>query len=635
MAGITRRDLLLALPTLLGGWLSRGTFAHSTPAPWRIPQLIGGVDVPRKGSRLWEFVRRDYADFNAVEWQVRLRGVPDEPGLVLDLNSADLLVRFPAASGVSVHWSKGSHDEPSDFQPREDVLHIGQAFSAHSFGGRSSDGAMPYFNLAAKGGGLVFAIGWTGDWKIALESLGDGTVRIRAGLKHSSVRLLPGEEVRLPSVLAMGYSGEWLDGQNQFRQLMLRAFSPASHPPLELMAVAASIHGMVPFNETTEEKFVAFVDDVAATHLPLDTLWLDAGWNVGGFPAGQGNLDTDPARFPRRLAPLGDAARRTRKRFLVWFEPERAMTGSWLDRTHPSWLLHPSGTPNELRYQEQYGFRLLDLGNPEARRWALDAVSAHIREAGISIYRHDCNLYPAYFWQTGADPQRAAMREIRYISGLYQFFEELAGRHPGLIIDNCASGGRRLDFEMMRRAVPLLRSDSDWNHATFPRNAQAMTHGLSLWLPLHGLGAVTTDDTALRSGMGACGAFAIKFRNGEEVATLRRHLARYLKVRHLFTADYYPLTPWSLDPAQWLAFQFHDPSSGEGLVQAFCARATERPGLRLKLRGLEPDRRYAVADWDDPGDPVAVPGKELLEQGLQVFARRDKEAAVFQYSALA
>ena len=195
----------------------------------------------------------------------------------------------------------------------------------------------------------------------------------------------------------------------------------------------------------------------------------------------------------------------------------------------PDWLLSPSGTPPELRYQERDGFRLLDLANPDARRWAVDRVSRQIEESNIAIYRQDFNQYPAYFWQTGEPAEERGLREVRYITGLYAFLDELVRRHPGLILDNCASGGRRLDFEMMRRCVALWRSDSCWGDKTFPRNVQAMTHGLSHWLPLHGLGALTTDDVALRSGMGACGSFAINFRDPAAVTALRQHLDRYLE----------------------------------------------------------------------------------------------------------
>ncbi len=310
-----------------------------------------------------------------------------------------------------------------------------------------------------------------------------------------------------------------------------------------------------------------------------------------------------------------------------------AMRGTWLDRERAVWLSSPSRTPAALRYMEKDGFRLLALGNEEARKWALESVSRHIRQAGVSIYRQDFNEYPAFFWHTDEPPDEVGLREVRYVNGLYDFLDELARRHPRLILDNCASGGRRLDFEMMRRCVVLWRSDSCWDDKSFPRNVQAMTHGLSHWLPLHGLGAVTTDEVALRSGMGACASFPVNFRDPASVGALRRHLDRYLKVRPLFAADFYPLTGWSDDPSKWLAFQFHDATKGEGIVQAFSGPNASPLRQKLKLQGLNPKTQYTITDWDDPAVAVKRSGHELGNAGLEVRVRDADRAIVLHYTS--
>jgi alpha-galactosidase len=572
---------------------------------------------------------RSYPEHNAFEWQMRLQApAVGESPIYEDLKSADFVVQFPASAGMTLHWSKGSQADSSDFQPRVETLNTGKPFTLESFGGRSSDGVMPYFNLANDGGGLIVAVGWSGDWKASFEALPEGQVRITAGLKRSRFRLPAGEQVRLPSVLVMAYRGGWLEGQNQFRRLMLHHFTPKSHPPMDLMPVAASVHGMIPFNDTTEANLTALAGDIAALKLPIDTYWLDAGWNEGGFPLGQGNPHADPARFPQGLAPVGKAVSAAGMRLLVWFEPERAMRGTWLARDHADWLLAPSHTPYDLRYLEKDGFRLLDLGNAQARVWALDSISKAVRDADIAVYRQDFNVYPAFFWHTDEPPDQTGLRELRYISGLYDFLDELARRHPGLILDNCASGGRRLDFEMMRRCVVLWRSDSCWGEKTFPRNVQAMTHGLSHWLPLHGLGAAATDAIALRSGMGACASFAVNFRDPKIVDALRLHLDRYRAVRSLFAGDYHPLTEWSDDSARWLAFQFHDPAKGEGIVQAFCGAAAAQRTCTLRLKGLDPDRPYAIADWDNPSVLTQRSGADLAHAGIEVRAKDTAQQAV-------
>lgn len=598
---------------------------------------VSAADIERPTAPLREDVPGlrlescSYPDHFATEWQIRLRA-PEagESPLYENLKSADFEVAFPPDAKVRLHWSKGSHSEPGDFEPKVESLVEGKPFSLESFGGRSSDGVMPYFNLASDDGGLIMAIGWTGDWKASFELQSNGKVRIIAGLKRTRFRLSSGEEVRLPSLLAMNYGGDWIAGQNQFRRLMLAHHTPKNHPPMTLMPIQAGVHGIFPFNETSEEKLVKLATDIAALKLPLDCYHLDAGWNEGGFPLGQGNPQADPMRFPNGLAPVGAAVRATGVRFLAWFEPERAMRGTWLHREHPDWLLKPTGTPERLRYQEKDGFHLIDLGNPKARQWAIECISEEITRSGLSFYRQDFNLYPAYFWQTDEKPDEIGLREIRHINGLYTFLDELARRHPGLILDNCAAGGRRLDFEMMRRCIVLWRSDNTWGDKAFPENVQAMTHGLSHWLPLHGLGAAATDDLALRSGMGACASFSINYRDPKAVAALRKHLEHYLKVRPLFTGDYYPLTSHSLDKKTWIAWQFHRADLSEGVVQAYRRPDSTSETLTVKLCGLDPQQRYEIENLD--GGKEVRTGAELM-RGHAITLRDKPAAAVLVLSA--
>lgn len=570
-----------------------------------------------------------YPDFDAVEWQVMLDApATGELPLYENLRSADFVAEFPKKGDLTLHWNNGSHAADTDFRPHAVPLALRKMVELESFGGRSSDGVLPYFNISSDTGGLIVAIGWSGDWRASFESLGDGKLQIMAGLKRSRFKLQPGEHLRLPAMLVMSYQGSWIHGQNQFRRLSLQHFTPRNHPPLKLMPVAASVHGMLGFNVTSEQNLTTLANDIAALKLPLDTYWLDAGWNEGGFPAAQGNPQSDPIRFPRGLGPLGECVQATGMRFLVWFEPERAMRGTWVDREHPSWLISPSQTPPHLKYMENDGFKLLDLGNPAAHEWAVDSVSQHIQEAKISIYRQDFNEYPSYFWHTDEADDEIGLREVRYINGLYQFLDNLMRRHPHLILDNCASGGRRIDFEMMRRSVVLWRSDSCWDAKTYPRNVQAMTHGLSHWLPMHGLGSVATTDVALRSGMGACASFAINYRDPTATSALRQHLDRYLKIRPLFAKDFYPLTDWSDDPTTWLAFQFHDPQSGQGVVQAFRRNSTQKALHTLKLQALDPQKRYDIQNWDNLSEYSKKSGSELLRNGIDLHLPVNSDSAI-------
>ena len=81
------------------------------------------------------------------------------------------------------------------------------------------------------------------------------------------------------------------------------------------------------------------------------------------------------------------------------------------------------------------------------------------------------------------------MSEIRHIEGLYRFWDYLLARFPNMVIDNCASGGRRLDLETTSRSIPLWRTDYNYGE---PNGYQNHTHSLNMFLPLNGTGTYTT-----------------------------------------------------------------------------------------------------------------------------------------------
>ena len=97
-------------------------------------------------------------------------------------------------------------------------------------------------------------------------------------------------------------------------------------------------------------------------------------------------------------------------------------------------------------------------------------------------------------------------------------------------VDSCASGGRRLDFEMQRRSLALWRSDLCWE----PTAEQCMTYALSLWMPLHGVGSISLQPYDLRSGMGSTFSLALNYQNPSICVDATRLLEEYQSVRHYF-----------------------------------------------------------------------------------------------------
>ena len=108
-------------------------------------------------------------------------------------------------------------------------------------------------------------------------------------------------------------------------------------------------------------------------------------------------------------------------------------------------------------------------------------------QAQLDWLRYDFNIEPLEFWRQNDTPDRQGITEIRYIEGLYALWDELRLRHPGLVVDLCASGGRRNDLEALMRGIPLWHSDMQC-FGPNPSAEQLQNGGLFRWIPFHGAG---------------------------------------------------------------------------------------------------------------------------------------------------
>jgi len=620
---------------LLKGW----TFQRSVKSldPSRTEHTLAWTDP--KTALAVRCVAVEYLDLPAVEWTLYFKngGAADTP-ILENVLPLDASLDAAGDGECRLDYAEGSHERITDFRPMTKVLSANDRISLASFGGRSSDGFLPFFNLALPGsGGVITAIGWTGQWAAEFARGSDATVRIRAGMEITHLRLDPGEEIRTPAMLLMFWAGnDRVRSQNLFRSLLLRHYTPTpgGHPVDP--PIAFSPHAEIAFEGTTETNTVEVIERITKQKLPVDYWWIDAGWYdcQKNWARWVGTWDVDPKRFPRGLKPMVDTAHQKGLKFVLWFEPERVMKDTWLAKNHADWLLPPppaKGLPTELQYMANDGFHLLDFGNSEALAWARKTFGGMVSELKIDAYRNDFNMYPLYYWRNQEEPDRQGMREIKYVMGLYDYFDTLTREHPGLLLDTCASGGRRIDFEMLRRCLVLTRSDYLWD----PVGQQCHTFGLSQWIPLTGIGAASTGPYECRSGMGSHFALAINTATTDAAGwtSVNGFLERYRSIRHLFQGDFYPLSPYSTEQKPWLAFQFDRPDLGEGVVQVFRRAECAEETWTGRLHGLDPQGSYRITDWDS-SQPKTLTGRELQEKGLTVCVTSKPGAGVLVYKKM-
>ena len=571
-----------------------------------------------------------YADSPAVEWVLYFKNTGREPTPILQQVRA-LDTRFRSSTRRFVlHWALGSDAKPTDFAPRDQDLEPGAPVSFSPVGGRSSNSnALPFFNLESprvksqegrlKGrrpdtnsldsDGVVMGVGWSGQWSASFSREADG-VHVQAGMELTHLSLKPGESIRTPRMLLLFWKGsDWLRGQNLLRRFILVHDSPrpGGHCPT-LPVAACSWVAFDSGNKVTEKNQIEFASTYKRM-MPIDTFWLDAGWFEGGWPNGVGNWFAKKDAFPRGLGPLGEAVHKMGMRFMVWFEPERVHQGTWLDTHHPEWVLGQGKTKPTAWSGEDT--KLLNLGNDAARRWLTHHIAEMIKQDDIDIYRNDFNMDPLPYWRNADAPDRQGMTEIRYVEGLYDFWDALLRQYPNLMIDNCASGGRRIDLETISRSVALWRTDYVLTSKGAP-GVQAQGVGLGLWVPLNATAAAGSPDLyRARSAMGAGMVFLWDVRQPNfDVALARRIVNEEKRISKFYSGDLYPLTAVSSIEHVWFAYQYDRPDLGEGMVMAFRREKAPEKSWIVKLRGLNARRRYELEDVDT-GKKKVYMGKTL------------------------
>ncbi|MCW3058193.1 MAG: hypothetical protein JWQ02_14, partial [Capsulimonas sp.] len=580
---------------------------------------------------------KQYSQNPATEWVLRLRNDGKQNTPIIE-NVLPLRLDWTASSADNfLHRSHGSHGEINDFRYQVDPVPPTEPgltptdFEMIAGGGRSSDNWMPYYNLQTGDSGVVVAIGWSGQWSASITRGYEDRIPLTAGLQKMHFSLAPGEEIRTPSIALVFWNGQAINGSNNLRKFIIDHHSPRVDGKLQTPPLTHGAWGGV--KDVTTLGAIQHIKDLG---LKYDYFWIDAGWYgaAEGFSEQEasakwydqvGSWNPNPIAHPHGMRPISDAAHAAGMKFLLWFEPERAMLGTTLPTEHPDWFLS-LGDSSDKR-------RLLNLGNPEALKWLIEFTSTMIKDYRVDCLRQDFNVAPLEFWQKADTPDRMGLTETKHIMGLYAFWDELRRRFPNLLIDNCASGGRRLDIELAGRAIPLWRSDYLSLGGENPLGVQLHTLGLSYWLPLHGTtpqsrpGDLYNFHGALSAAMGLGVPDDLTHYS---LAYHRARMADYNRARPYYEGSYYPLTPYSSEENVWGAYQMHRDDLGGGLLVALRRAACPYSSATFPLSGLDPAAQYAFEDTVS-GKKWRMSGQEAMEKGVAITLEPPKSSVLLFY----
>lgn len=575
-----------------------------------------------------------YHDYPVMEWVAWFTNTGEtETPLLQDILAMDMTINGTAPQ---LYHCNGDFYSAEGYTPTITPLAVGTAVDFAPNGGRSCDGAFPYYRLIFADCGLTLAIGWPAQWQASFTAVADG-VHVRAGQEKTHLRLQPGERIRTPRMTALAWRGDSTRAVNLWRRwyhahLLPR---PNGRPLQPLLACSGTDEGEE-FTAATEANQLRYMAEFKARGIDFDLWWIDAGWypcynqnHERKWPI-TGSWIADPERFPNGLKPVADKANDYGADLLLWFEPERVRPGTMLDVEHPEWLLRLDGSENSL----------LNLGDPLCRQWLTDHLCHLIQDYGVKIYRQDHNFPPLAYWRQNEPADRQGINENLHIQGYLQFWDELLARNPGLWIDSCASGGRRNDLETMRRSVPLHYTD--YGYGDHPVKL-AFHHTLLGWIPyfkevtlswdLDGNARFDhqVDSYSYHCGLGALLGLGLDIRRTDYDYLLAGKLIEMWRraADLLLYGDYYPHTPFQRSADAWVARQFDLPERACGFIQAIRLPAAPQAHFTMYVEGLELAHHYYFEN-PESGETQAIAGEDLLRDGF-TFALPARSGAIWFY----
>lgn len=341
----------------------------------------------------------------------------------------------------------------SEFTPRR-----AEKLSAYTFQntkGRCSAESAPFFTLSGDGRQIDFAVCTSGNYRVNLERDSCRTVlTISDPDEEFSTMLAPGEDFSFPTVLAHICSGT--EECYRVKQEFL-ARAAADHPVYHDLPIIYNHWWAYEDRHVCEE--VILQNAAIARRIGVDMLVLDAGWfghdsmNEEWFRVRGDWQNVNRCRFPHGLSWLREKLGELGLRLGIWCELEGLGEGSELLREHPEYAA--------LRDGASLGY--VCFASPQVQEWAYQTMSRLFSKCGAAYWKLDFNLDPGLGCNAPGHGHGPGDGLVRHYEGLYRVLDRIRADFPDLVIENCSSGGQRLNLEMGRHTHIHFLSDPDYS----------------------------------------------------------------------------------------------------------------------------------------------------------------------------
>ena len=363
-------------------------------------------------------------------------------------------------------------------------------------------GFFPFAAIEDRQAGVFWGtqLAWAGSWQIEIYRR-DDCLSLSAGLAdrefgHWVKKVNPGESFTSPAAILSCVQGDLDDLADRLTRM--QQHSASQLPPVENDLPIICNEWCTSWGEPTHEHLLRMADRLKGT--PVKYLVIDAGWyksDDGSWGGAQGDWNPNPRLFPQGLAATAAAIRERGLIPGIWFEMEVCGEQSSQYDSEQDHFLMRDGIPISAG-----GRRFWDFRDPWVVEYLRQKVIGLLRECGFGYMKVDYNETIGIGCD-GAESLGEGLRE--HIQEVQEFFRKIHTELPDLVIENCSSGGHRLEPSMMALAsmgsfsdahecqdIPIIAANLQ--RLILPRQSQ-------IWAVLH------SNDTDQRLVYSLCAGF--------------------------------------------------------------------------------------------------------------------------------
>ncbi|HKR84612.1 MAG TPA: glycoside hydrolase family 36 protein [Terriglobales bacterium] len=233
------------------------------------------------------------------------------------------------------------------------------------------------------------------------------------------------------------------------------------------------------WGDPTEAKELPMV--AAAAKAGCEYFVIDAGWYADlheDWSQTIGAWQPSATRWPHGLKSVLDQIRQAGMVPGLWLEPEVAGAKSVLAQKPDNWFLMRHG-----KRVFKNSRLLLDFRNPAVRSYLDQVIARLVNEYGVGYIKMDYNVDSLQGTELNADSFGQGLLE--HNRAHLAWLDGILNRYPELVVENCGSGGGRMDYAMLSRLQIQSMTDQE-NYLKLPAilvgaSAAVLPEQLAIW----------------------------------------------------------------------------------------------------------------------------------------------------------